>query len=232
VAVDARALADPAGGGPLTAILLALALVLTAPSAAALDVRGEDYRAAASAGRLGAVSGRAFEEPRRRGASDTPIGGFGVTLLPRSEEFLGRLAGIRAATRTDMKVYRTSASRIVGARGEYERALAAAGDAEFVQYVPVTADGEFHFDGVPAGAWLVIGVRPVFVPKSSGKPSSTKPKEKDLFAPQPRLKGYYTVSVWVREVTVEPGGVARVTLTDRNAWMTAIEEERVLDAGH
>lgn len=205
-----------------------LVMLLAVSPAWGLDVRTEDYRAAASARRVGAVSGRAFQEARRRHDPDTPLGGFDVTLVPRSQEFLDSLARIRDESRTDMSVYRSSAGKIASARRDYERALSAAGSTALTREAPVTADGEFHFDTVPAGEWLVIALRPVFVPKS---PYRSTREEKDRFAPQLRLKGFYAVSVWVREVTVGAGRVAKVTLTDRNVWMTAIHEERVPDAG-
>jgi hypothetical protein len=38
------------------------------------------------------------------------------------------------------------------------------------------------------------------------------------------------VTFWLRELTIAPGQSTDVELTDRNAWMTGIAEER-LDAG-
>jgi len=220
-------MADEAPGAPMTLLAALLALALSTP-VLAQPIRTDEYRVAAAAGRLGTVSGRAFEEPRARRGAETPLAGFGVTLLPRSDAFLARLARLRDDAREDLKAYRTSARLLVDARRDYERALADAGAADLARYTVVEPDGTFRFESVPAGAWIVVGLRPVFVGKDAGPP---RPKEKETFARQPRLVGYHAVSVWIREVDVVPAGVASVTLTDRNVWMTAIEEKRVLDAG-
>ena len=203
--------------------LLLLALVLAPP----LDVRTEPYREAATAGALGAVAGQAFAENLRRGASPQPVTDVAVMLVPRSEAFLGELEGIRTRARRDMSAYRTSARAVTEARQVYERALWKAGAAELVRSAAVDPEGRFSIEGLPAGAWLLIAQRAVFVPK---KPGAMSKQDRELFERRPQLTGYYAVTFWLREVTIAPGQSTDVELTDRNAWMTGIAEER-LDAG-
>jgi hypothetical protein len=38
------------------------------------------------------------------------------------------------------------------------------------------------------------------------------------------MKGFRDVSVWMREVTLEPGRRETIQLTDRNVWFSGIEE--------
>jgi len=83
-------------------------------------------------------------------------------------------------------------------------------------------------EDLPAGAWLLIGTRSVVVDRAS--PRIAK-RERETYAPALRLRGFSTVSVWVRELTVSAGRTEDVELMDRNVWFTGIEEERALDAG-
>ena len=56
-----------------------------------------------------------------------------------------------------------------------------------------------------------------------------KSKERSLYQPQPRLHGFQSVTLWLREVSVIGGATATVELTDRNGWFRGVVEE--LDAG-
>ncbi|MGH7387915.1 MAG: hypothetical protein ACREM3_00430 [Candidatus Rokuibacteriota bacterium] len=207
-------------------IICALALV---SPVAALDVATADYQRAATEGRVGVVVGRASEEARHRNAADTPLSGFSVTLVPHSGDFLARLRAIAHRGRTDPAAYALTAPTIVAARKDYERALAEAGALELVKSGAVGADGRFEIRDVPAGEWLLVALRPVFVARPS--PPERKPREKQVFTPQPRISGYYAVTVWLREVSVTAGRETVVPLTDRTSWMTAIEEKPVPGAG-
>jgi len=204
-------------------IPLLLVILVLAP----LDVRTEPYREAASAGALGAVAGQALAEPARRGVSPQPVTDVAVTLVPRSESFLADLERIRSRARGDMSAYRTSARDVTEARRVYERALWEAGAAELVRSTAVDPEGRFLIEDLPAGAWLLIAQRAVFVPK---QPGALSKRDRELFERRPQLTGYYAVTFWLREVTIAPGQSTDVELTDRNAWMTGIAEER-LDAG-
>lgn len=201
-------------------LLLAVAL---APS---LDVRTEPYQEAATAGALGAVAGQAVAESLRQGASPQPVTDVAVMLVPRSEAFLGELERIRSRGRREMSAYRTSARAVTDARRVYERALWEAGAAELVRTATTDPEGRFSVEGLPAGAWLLLAQRAVFVPKNSGAMSK---RDRELFDRRPQLTGYYAVTFWLREITIAPGQATDVTLTDRNLWMTGIAEER-LDA--
>jgi hypothetical protein len=59
----------------------------------------------------------------------------------------------------------------------------------------------------------------------------TNVRDRQRFRLPPRLVGYRTEAVWLREVEVAAGGPTTVELTDRNVWFTGVVEERVLDAG-
>jgi hypothetical protein len=204
--------------------LLVLALALAAP----LDFQREPYRRAAGAGALGVVAGRAITEDVRRGAPPQPMTDVGVTVVPRSEAFAAELEQIRNRARREMSAYRTSARAVTEARRGYERALWQAGVAELVRFTAVDPEGRFLLEGLPAGAWLLIAQRAVFVPKQAAAPSK---RDRELFERQPRLTGYYAVTFWLQPLTIAPGQTATIELTDRNAWMTGITEERLLDAG-
>lgn len=204
-----------------------IGLVLAGP-AHALDVSVRAYQAAAAGGRVGVVAGRAVEEARRRGHPDLPLSGFSITLVPRSAEFLARLRAVAHRGRTEPAAYSRTATALVETRREYERALAEERAAELVMYAPVSADGSFEVRDVPAGEWLLVALRPVFVARPS---PDRKPKDKETFAPGGRISGYYAVAVWVREVSVLAGEETFVALTDRNTMMTAIEEKPVPSGG-
>jgi hypothetical protein len=210
------------------ALLLGAFLAADAP-ADPLDVRPEPYRQAVMAGAVGAISGRAVAEARRPDGAEEPITPSSLTLLPRSELLLGRLAEIRRGARRDPNLYRASAKAVVTARRWLERALAESGSGDLVRYVEVAPDGTFELDSLPAGDWILLAQHAVFVRKDS---PVAKKREREIFQRQPRMSGYYAVTIWLRELKVSAGRVERVLLTDRDPWMTAIEEERILDAGH
>jgi len=210
-------------------LVLAAVLALAARGGAQpLDAGLERYRAAAAAGAVTTVSGRAVEDARRPGEPGVPVSGVAVTLLPRSEALLARFEAIRRAMRADLAAYRTSAAALRQARRAYERALSDAGAGELVRYTATAPDGTFELDGVPAGPWLLVAERAVHVDKRSPEP---KGRGQERFARTPRLRGYYAVTVWVLEVDAGAGAAEPVELNERNAWVTAIEEERVPDDG-
>jgi hypothetical protein len=81
----------------------------------------------------------------------------------------------------------------------------------------------FVLEGVPAGAWVLMAQRAVFVPKAGSLPSR---RDREAFGARPQLTGYYAVTIWLRSLSVRRGESESVELTDRNAWMRAIAEER------
>ena len=212
-------------------IVRALAGVLALWSVAAAsvtDVRVDAYREAASAGAVGTVTGHAREERLKPGDVERPLLGTVVTLVPYSPALLARFEEIRTRARDSANAYRASGRAIRLAREAYEKALWEAGAHDFVRASVVDATGGFRMEDLPAGAWLLIGTRSVVVDRAS--PRIAK-RERETYAPALRLRGFSTVSVWVRELTVSAGRTEDVELMDRNVWFTGIEEERALDAG-
>jgi hypothetical protein len=221
MALDAQPLAHASGGAMIPLLLLAVALT---PS---LDVSTEPYRQAATTGALGVVSGQAIADSLRPGGSPQPVTEVAVTLVPRSEVLLAELERIRGRSRSEMSAYRTSARAVTDARRGYERALWDSGAVELIRATTTDPEGRFSVEGLPAGAWLLLAQRAVFVPKGSGPMSK---RDRELFDRRPQLTGYYAVTFWLREITIKAGQATDVELTDRNAWMTGIAEER-LDVG-
>ena len=212
-------------------IVRALAGVLALWSVAAAsvtDVRVDAYREAASAGAVGTVTGHAREERLKPGDVERPLLGTVVTLVPYSPALLARFEEIRTHARDSANAYRASGRAIRLAREAYEKALWEAGAPDFVRASVVDATGGFRMEDLPAGAWLLIATRSVVVDRAS--PRIAK-RERETYAPALRLRGFSTVSVWVRELTVSAGRTEDVELMDRNVWFTGIEEERALDAG-
>ena len=207
--------------------VLAAALILGAvATASGADVQVDAYRRAAAAGAFGTVAGHAWEERRRPAGVEQPLTGTVVTLVPHSPALLARLEEIRTRSRDSVNAYRGSARVMRLAREAYEKELWEAGAADLVRTSVVDGSGDFKIEDLPAGAWLLIATRSVFVDKAS--PRVTE-RERGTYAPALRLTGFSTVSVWLRELTVSTG-LIQVELMDRNPWFTGIEEERTLDA--
>jgi hypothetical protein len=206
---------------------LVVALLLAAP-AEALDVGLDAYREARRAGALGAVAGRVAAEPRTLRAAGLPFTGATVTLLPRSEALLARLEQLKERSRESSSAFTGAVPAMRQARDAYERELWEAGAPDLTAMVLVDADGGFRLDDVPAGAWLAIAWHGVTVDVSGEK---VKPKERSLYRPQPRMRGFQSVTIWLRPVTVGSGETVTLELTDRNAWFRGVIEDRVLDSG-
>jgi hypothetical protein len=50
-----------------------------------------------------------------------------------------------------------------------------------------------------------------------------------MFRRSPRLVGFRSRLMWLREIAVTPSEGADLDLTDRNVWFTGVIEERVLE---
>lgn len=205
-----------------------LALLLLASSAEALDVSVEPYRQARQTRALGVVTGRVYAEQRTLRVAARPMTGTTVTLLPRSEALLARLETLKAQSRESSTAYTAAAPAMRKAKEVYERELLHAGAPDLTPMVLVDRDGGFRIDDVPAGAWLLLAWHSTPVDVSTPKATS---RERGLYQPQPRLHGFQSVTVWLREVSVTGGATATVELTDRNGWFRGVVEERSLDAG-
>jgi hypothetical protein len=203
-------------------------LGVTVVWAQGIDAPIEVYRGAAAGGEVGVVKGRAFEERRRPTASDVPLTGTSIRLLPRSDALVVRLQGIKRGARDSIDAYRESASLVSKARELYEKRLLEAGAGDLPQAVTAGDDGAFALEGIPAGPWVLLASRSTYVSKTSSDkrgPAQT-PTRPLPFLPPDKLKGYSVVTYWLREVTVVAGTVETVDLTDRNAWLTGITEDR------
>jgi hypothetical protein len=210
------------------ALVLAVVSLASLAGAESVDAPIEAYRGAAAGGALGTVKGRAIEERRRPTAADLPLAGTSVRLLPRSDALIVTLQGIKRGARDSIDAYRESAAQVTKAREVYEKRLLEAGAGDLSQAVTVGDDGAFALEGIPAGPWVLLASRSTFVSKASHdrRGPTTSPNRPTPFLPADKLVGYHVVTYWLREVTVVGGAVETVDLTDRNAWLTGISENR------
>jgi hypothetical protein len=208
--------------------LALLALVLVAGPAHALDVPVAPYLQSLSARAVGVVEGRVYEHRRQPQAPDVPLPGANVVLVPRSEALARTLEELKRQARDSPGEYREAVTRMRRAKETYERELSQAGAADLVRPVSVDAEGTFRAVDVPAGDWVIIGSHTNFVPASTARTTS---KERDKYRVAPRVTGYEAVRLWMRAVTVTPGGRESVELTDRNVWFSGVAENRVMDTG-
>jgi hypothetical protein len=194
------------------------------------DVAIAPYHDALRQGAVAIVTGRVYEERRKPDAADTPLDGTELMLLPRSRTFLDTLETIKEHARDSLDRYRDAAPAVQRARVAYERALLERGGGDLPQALTVKPDGTFALPSLPAGDWVLVAAHTVFAKKAVAPtpgrarvgPSAGAP---DRFIPQPKLMSHSYVTVWVRELTVKPGDMATVTLTDRNAWLTGVVED-------
>jgi hypothetical protein len=204
------------------AAALALAL-LAAALASELDVPAAPYREAERRGAVGSVVARAMADPDRPGGAERPVAGVAVTLLPRSESLLARLAEIRRRGREDLAAYRRSASAITEASAALRDALGREGAADLVRSGETGAGGQVAFARVPAGRWILLAQRAAAV-RRPGAPAGQR--DRRTFRLEAPLQGYTAISTWVQELAIEPAADVTIELTDRNVWMVAIDERR------
>lgn len=229
MAVVPRPLADAPPRGRARVIHAGLAVVLLlAASAEALDVRLDAYREARRDQAMGVVAGRAVAEPRTLREAGLPFTGTTVTVLPRSEALVARLEQLKARSRESSAAFTGAVPAMRRARDGYERELWDAGATDLTTTMLVDTDGAFRLADVPAGDWLVMAWHSVPV-DISGEKFNTK--ERGLYRARPRLRGFQSVTIWLRTVTVAPGDTTSLDLTDRNAWFRGVIEERMLDTG-
>ena len=209
-----------------------LGLVLLAgPTVAAVAVDLAGYTSADRAGAAGSVMGRAFAEPPKPDAADTPLVGATVVALPRSEALLRRLADLRDRARESASTYRDAALLMQRAREAYERELWNAGAPQLVRNAVVDSGGRFDLGRLPEGRWLVLAVWDRTAHARSVKPERRERRERELYLPAPRLTGVRARLVWLREISVSAGEPVLLELTDRNVWFSGVIEERTQDAG-
>lgn len=211
---------------------VALAVTLLAgQTLGAVDVDLTRYTAADRVGAAAAVTGRAVAERPRPDASDTPLVGTSIVAVPRSEALLRRLEQLRAAARDSASGYREAAILMQRAREAYERELWDAGAPQLVRNAVVDSNGRFDLGRLPEGQWLILAAWDRMTHSRTGQPDRRERRERELYLPAPRLSGYRSRLVWVREVALSRGQPAALELTDRNVWFSGVVEERTQDAG-
>ena len=214
--------------GPCLLVVLTVALAAAA-LAQGIDVPLERYRKAMSLGEVGTVRGRAFAERRKPSAPDLPLAGTVVALLPRSDAWLVRLQAIKRGARDSVESYRDAAPAVRRSREAFEKSLLEAGAGDLSQSAAVDTEGVFTLDNVPAGAWILLASRSSYVNKTPAPRPVTGPppvRPPLPFLAPDKLAGYYVITYWFRELTVVPGATEALELTDRNAWLTGIQEDR------
>jgi hypothetical protein len=220
-------MADAAGaaGEPMSWLAAAAGLLLVAATPVA-DISLDAYRAAAAGGRAGALSGQVYlERPRPRDA-ERPLVGTAVSLLPRSETLFRRLDEIRRGARGSLDAFDRAAGEVEQEQAAFERALWEQGAADLVLRTSTGQDGRFEFADVPEGDWLLLARYKAPVDRLAARMSR---HERQLFGRRDRVVGYYAVTIWVRELRIEPGQRVSVSLSDRGVWLEAVVEDRVLD---
>src|SRR5215470_17638736 len=230
MALGPQSLEDAAGALGRVAGMIRLfafmALIALPVQAAAIDTAS--YRAAASSGAFGAVAGRIYEERKRPEATDRPLAGAAVIVLPKSAEIMKKLEEIKRVARHSADEYRAAGPSILAVRRAYEKELWESGAVDLVKSTTVDAEGRFVVSDLPAGEWLVIATHSVKIDKHA---DSGATKQKGLYTPKTHLTGFQRVTVWLREVTIANGKSEALELTDRSAWFSGVVEERAPDAG-
>lgn len=210
---------------------LALAMV-AGPALAAVDVDLTRYTAADRAGAAVQVTGRAFAERRKPDAPDAPLVGASVVAVPWSEALLRRFEQLREGARDSASAYRDAALLMQRAREAYERELWDAGAPELVRNAVVDSSGRFDLGRLPEGRWIIVAVWDRTVHSRTVKPEGKERRERrELYVPAPRLTGYRSRLVWIRELAVSGTQPPALELTDRNVWFSGVVEERTQDAG-
>jgi hypothetical protein len=190
--------------------------------AAAPDTSVERYRAATREGSTGDLVGRVYEERRKPDARDRPFADTIVTLVPYSATFRSRLETVKRESRESMNGFRQAVPNIRQVREAYEAALWEQGAGDLILAAPVGADGTFRLDAMPAGHWLLLAWRAEFVERAGLGQTA---EEQRVYTKTPRLKGFYRVAVWLREIDVAVRATDSVELTDRGAWFNGIDEQ-------
>lgn len=194
-----------------------------APRRPPLDVDIAKYPSGATA----RVSGRAYEERRLPSAPDTPLAGASLTLLPRSETLLTRLAALKAGARDSTASYRGAIAAMRAAIDDLGHALRDSDGERLIVAGTVDPEGRFSFD-VPPGEWVLLAWHAAFVDTPS---AVTHRRERQMYRLEMPLEGYRAVKFWVRDVSAVAGGPGTIELTDRNVWFSGVEEVKRTGAG-
>jgi hypothetical protein len=184
----------------------------------------------------GTIEGRIYVERTKPDAPDAALPGVGILLVPRSSDLLERLETAKRNARESLKGFREAAPVVRAALEDYERRLWEAGYPDAAVRTSTDAAGAFHAE-LPAGAWLLVAERRVFVPTTTPR-ASEAPTAEALdplaryttsayrhFLPTARLVGFDAVTVWLREIEVDAGGTIALELHDRGIWLSGVAEE-------
>jgi hypothetical protein len=224
----------------MRALALAATLVLIGSGSVLAQVpRGpvlEELRQRIMRGATGTVEGRVYLERTKPDAPDQPLVGLGVLLVPQADDLLSQLEGLKRASRDSVQGFRAAAPGVRDLVDEYETELWRAGYPDAAPRTVTDATGTFRLQ-VPAGAWLLVARRSIFVkthsPRPVGPPSALaldplalySTSQFQHFQPIARLTGFDAVSFWLREVEVTQGETVALDLHDRGVWLSAVEEE-------
>ena len=240
---DARALDRHAGDDArVTRALLVMALVALASAASVAEGPATlaELRQRATRDLTGTIEGRAYLERARPSAADEPLAGLGVVVMPRSPELIARLEGVKRQSRESMRGFREAAPAVRAIVDDAEREMWRAGYPDVIARTATDHDGRFRAV-VPAGPWLLVVTRSVFLAVDrtpAGAPAPTASALDPLprytmsqyqhFLPSTRMTGFDAVSVWLREVDVDARERIVLDLHDRGVWLSGVVEETTL----
>ena len=221
----------------LAALLVAVGAAASVVAAHAQSPTPAELRERAQRGLTATVEGRAYLERARPDAPDEPLVGASIAMLPSSPALLERLAGIKRQSRESMQGFRDGAPAVRELVESYESELWNAGYPEAAIRAGTDEDGRFRLD-VPAGPWVLVAIRRVFVTQDRAARDTPARSAAALdplaryatsqyqhFLPSARMTGFDAVSIWVRELEVESRQRIELELHDRGVWLSGVEEE-------
>jgi hypothetical protein len=213
-------------------VLAAFQAVAAGPSESLLAA----LRERALRGMTAVVQGRLYLERTRPDSPDEPLVGVGVLLVPRTSDLVERLEALRRGSRESVDGFRGAAPGVRSALETYERQLWHAGYPDAAVRTSTDSSGTFRAE-LPAGQWLLVAERSVYLPVQSPRESAA-PTASALdplaryattayqhFRPTARLVGFDAVSLWVRELSAEPGQTVSLELHDRGLWLSGVAED-------
>lgn len=170
----------------------------------------------------GVVTARAYVEATRPAAAPAPRPDVSVVLLPYSGQLEAELDAVKAGLRDSVDAYTRAVARVESTRVDYERALVAAGGGALVRSERTDAQGAVRLADVPAGDWLLLAWRES---GHTGKRFKLRDQDAKRYPQIPTNVTYSIVTYWRSRIAVRPAQTVEVTMSDRNAWMTAARQE-------
>ena len=170
----------------------------------------------------GVVTARAYVEATRPTAAPAPQPDVSVVLLPYSGQLETELDAVKAGLRDSVDAYTRAVARVESTRVDYERALVAAGGGALVRSERTDAQGGVRLADVPAGDWLLLAWRES---GHTGKRFKLRDQDAKRYPQVPTNVTYSIVTYWRSRIAVRPAQTVEVTMSDRNAWMTAARQE-------